>query len=52
MQIRCYCSPSVQVLDLTTSCDDDDDEQIFNKLGSNIEIAKNRLKKYIKDFVG
>ena len=26
MQIRCYCSPSVQVLDLTTSCDDNDDE--------------------------
>ena len=24
MQIRCYCSPSV--LDLTTLCDDDEDE--------------------------
>ena len=28
MQIRCYCSPSVQVLDLTTSCDDDDKRKL------------------------
>ena len=48
MQIRCYCSPSVQVLDLTTSCHDDDHDDEFDELNNGEDDDKRTWKLQMK----